>query len=162
LVFASTPPPASTSEVGLPAATVTPAGRRLLSSTNGSDAVKSDLPYILYKDESLIASGEWRRFVDSTNGVVPFLSFTSLGKGAAAERSLDIFTQRVLIPLVVKTSAVVICTPTRACSLGMSFGKAANFLASKYGCLFVFSLRRRRRASVLVGPKPPPSRPILS
>ena len=71
--------------------------------------------------------------MSSTEGVVPFLSFATNGEGMDAERSLDIFTQRVLIPLVVKTNAVVICTPTRACSLGMSFGKAASFLSSKYG-----------------------------
>jgi hypothetical protein len=105
----------------------------LLASTNGSDAVKSDLPYILYKDQKLIAKGDWRKYIDCENGVLPFLSFTTNADGMEAERNLDIFTQKVLIPLCVKTNAIVICTPTRACSLGMSFGKAANFLASKYG-----------------------------
>jgi hypothetical protein len=108
-------------------------GSRLLSSTNGSEAIKSDLPYILYKDKTLIAGGGWREYVDCEGGVVPFLSFASNEEGMIAERNLDIFTQKVLIPLVVKTNAIVICTPTRACSLGMSFGKAASFLSSKYG-----------------------------
>ncbi len=114
---------------------------RLLASTNGSDAVKSDLPYILYKDQTLIAKGDWRKTVDCENGVLPFLSFSTNSEGIEAERNLDIFTQKVLIPLCVKTNAIVICTPTRACSLGMSFGKAANFLASKYGYRVYFIIQ---------------------
>ena len=65
-------------------------------------------------------------------GVLPFLSFSTNAEGIEAERKLDLFTKEVLIPLCVKTKAVVICNPTSACSLGMSFGKAARFLAPTF------------------------------
>jgi hypothetical protein len=101
--------------------------------------VKSDLPYSLYATEKdstvrrLNTTGKkWQELVDPENGVLPFLSFPNNSEAVDAEQNLDIFTQEVLIPLCVKTNAIVICTPTRACSLGMSFAKAANFLASKY------------------------------
>jgi hypothetical protein len=66
-------------------------------------------------------------------GVCPFISFSTDVKGLEAEQNLDYFTKEVLIPLCVRTNALVICTPNRTCSLGMSFGKAASFEATKFG-----------------------------
>jgi hypothetical protein len=65
-------------------------------------------------------------------GVCPFLSFSTDDEGFEAERNIDYFIMEVLIPLCERTNAVVICTPNRACTLSMSFGKAASFLAAKY------------------------------
>jgi hypothetical protein len=62
----------------------------------------------MYKDQTLIAKGDWRKYVDCENGVLPFLSFSTNSEGIEAERNLDIFTQKVLIPLCVKTNAIVI------------------------------------------------------
>jgi hypothetical protein len=112
----------------------------LLTSTNGSDAVENDLPWNLIqkfrnKDKTLIEESKWRKYIrciDGEFGVLPFLSFSTNAGGIEAERNLDIFTKDVLIPLCIKTNAIVICTPTRACSLGMSFGKAASFLTPIY------------------------------
>ena len=118
---------------------------RLLTSTNGSDAVQYDLPwellagfqndksYMFTKDPALIEKEAWRTYItDCDDDVFPFLSFSKDSIGIEAERNIDIFTERVLILLCIKTNAIVVCTPTRACSLGMSFGKAAGFLASTY------------------------------
>ena len=113
---------------------------RLLASTNGSDGLENDLPNCMYDDDyekpfdrKSVENGDWKNIIDCENEVVPFLSFVNDSEGIDAERNLDVFTLEVLIPLCEKTNAVVICTPTRACSLGMSFGKAANFLASTNG-----------------------------
>jgi hypothetical protein len=119
---------------------------RLLASTNGSDAVENDLPWELIKifrdkDQTLMKEFDWRKYINCTDGelgVLPFLSFSTNSEGIEAERNLDIFTKDVLIPLCIKTKAIVICTPTRACSLGMSFGKAASFLAPTYERYCVF------------------------
>jgi hypothetical protein len=120
---------------------------RLLTSTNGSDSLDNDLPDCMYDEydkpfdrKRIENNDKWKTFIDVESGVVPFLSFVGDSEGFDAERKLDIFTQEVLIPLCEKTNAVVICTPTRACSLGMSFGKATNFLALTRGyCVFTMS-----------------------
>jgi hypothetical protein len=81
-------------------------------------------------------TAEWEEFIECTAnrefGVLPFLSFSTNSEGIKAEQKLDLFTKEVLIPLCINTNAIVICTPTRACSLGMSFGEAASFLAPTY------------------------------
>jgi hypothetical protein len=91
-------------------------------------------------DRKSIENDEWKEYIDVESGVVPFLSFVEDSEGINAERKMDIFTLEVLIPLCEKTNAVVICTPTRACSLGMSFGKAASFLASTKGYCVLFNI----------------------
>ena len=124
--------------------------------------MEDDLPFVLYEDQltalnqgmplnrkalleqKTIDLGNekkqitWKDVIDCENGVLPFLSFSANENGdeengMEAERNLDIFTQEVLMPLCVKTNAIVICTPTKTCSLGMSFGKAASFLAPTFG-----------------------------
>ncbi len=116
---------------------------RLLTSTNGTCAIENDLPRSLLKklkdqdtEISINSKCEWQKYikcsVDGEVGVLPFLSFSTTAEGVEAEQKLDVFTKEVLIPLCIKTSAVVICTPTKACSLGMSFGKAASFLAPTF------------------------------
>ncbi len=109
----------------------------LLTSTNGSESLLQDLPACLYSNietgelnKQKIDSGEWKKYVKCENGVLPFLSFAKLSDAMEAEHDLDIFTMEVLIPLCERTNAVVICSSSRACSLGMSFARAANFLAS--------------------------------
>jgi hypothetical protein len=125
---------------------------RLLTSTNGTYAVENDLPSCLIKkirdqDPESFANPnfEWRKYIkfggDVEIGVLPFLSFSTDAEGMEAERNLDVFVKEVLIPLCIKTSAVVICTPTKACSLGMSFGKAASFLAPTYEGYSAFEFR---------------------
>jgi hypothetical protein len=136
---------------------IAPLWNRLLTSTNGSDALEIDLPWELCglfqnKNPTLMKTAEWEEFIECTAnrefGVLPFLSFSTNSEGIKAEQKLDLFTKEVLIPLCIKTNAIVICTPTRACSLGMSFGKAASFLAPTYdGYLLCLMIQLALRSS---------------
>jgi hypothetical protein len=125
---------------------------RLMTSTNGTHAVETNLPQYLinlFRDKdpesSVIQNFEWRKYIkfgkDGEMGTFPFLSFLTNAEGIEAERNLDVFVKEVLIPLCIKTSAVVLCTPSKECSLGMSFGKAASFLAPTYEGYSAFEFR---------------------
>jgi hypothetical protein len=116
---------------------------RLLKSTNGSDAIAHGLPhgfpkgfYNNEKDITRIKDLEWQKHIECSAekepGVLPFLSLATNSEAIKAEHNLDIFTKEVLIPLCCKTCAIVICQLSQECSLSMSFGRAANFLAPTY------------------------------
>ena len=106
---------------------------RLLLSWNGSESIKFGLPFKLYQDRDLSANGGWKDFVDFEQGAVPFLCFQSDEEAIAAEKKIDTFVDHVLMPLVVKTNALVICSPSQTCTLGMRFTLAAKRLAPTFG-----------------------------
>jgi hypothetical protein len=111
----------------------------VLASSNGSEAVEDAFAFDLYQVQlDVLSNGmplhleqvnkfepekrkTWRDVIDFESGVLPFLSFqvANSSNEMEAERNLDVFTQEALITLCIKTNTVVICTTTKACSLGM-------------------------------------------
>jgi hypothetical protein len=107
---------------------------RLLSSSNGSESLKYCLPFELYQDRSLHVDGGWKDYVDYEHGPVPCLCFEADEEGVEAEKKIDTFLHDILMPIVIKTNALVLCSASRACTLGMRFAKASQELASNLGC----------------------------
>jgi hypothetical protein len=55
-----------------------------------------------------------------------------------AEKEIDQFIYTILLPIVIESKAIVLCSASRGCALGMSFAKAADILSFHYGLIFSF------------------------
>jgi hypothetical protein len=54
------------------------------------------------------------------------------------EKEIDQFIYTILLPVVIDSNAIVLCSASRGCALGMSFAKAADILSLKYRLIFYF------------------------
>ena len=68
----------------------------------------------------------------------PNLSLSLNNEEIETEKEIDKFIYTILLPIVIETNALVLCSASRGCALGMSFSKAADILSLQYGSINSF------------------------